>query len=149
MENSILDFIQNTFKDAQTINMEKVGQYLKHDNLKVPTSDDNNWQAFLKNKLNQKGLTLLFFKNLKFLIIFFKENQYLYLNKKEKSLIGCFEEFKQTLNDCFKSQAIKSQQPFSFIKQYNIHKFNSTQEFVTLKIDFLILYIFNVLVRTK
>ena len=35
MENSILDFIQNTFKDAQTINLEKIGQYLKHENLKV------------------------------------------------------------------------------------------------------------------
>lgn len=56
MENSILDFIQNTFKDAQTINMEKVGQYLKHDNLKVAINEDNNWQLFLKNKLNQKGL---------------------------------------------------------------------------------------------
>lgn len=61
MENSILDFIQNTFKDAQTINMEKVGQYLKHDNLKVPISEDNNWQFFLKNKLNQKGLIIVIF----------------------------------------------------------------------------------------
>ena len=33
MENSILDFIQSTFKDAQTINLEKVGQYLKNENL--------------------------------------------------------------------------------------------------------------------
>jgi len=38
MENSILDFIQNTFKDAQTINLEKIGQYLKHENLKVITT---------------------------------------------------------------------------------------------------------------
>lgn len=110
MENSILDFIQSTFKDAQTINMEKVGQYLKHDNLKAQINEENSWQSFLKTKLTHK------------------ENQYLYLNKREKSLIGCFEEFKQTLNDCFKSQAISSQQPFSFIKQYNIHKFNSTQD---------------------
>ncbi len=28
MENSILQFIQNTFKDAQAINLEKVNSYL-------------------------------------------------------------------------------------------------------------------------
>lgn len=55
MENSIIDFIQNTFKDAQTINLEKIGQYLKQDNLKIQLSEDNNWQTFLKTKLTQKG----------------------------------------------------------------------------------------------
>jgi hypothetical protein len=55
MENSIIDFIQNTFKDAQTINLEKIGQYLKQDNLKIQLSQDNNWQTFLKTKLTQKG----------------------------------------------------------------------------------------------
>ena len=59
MENSILDFIQNTFKDAQTINMEKVGQYLKHDNLKVPMNEENNWQTFLKTKLTPKGKIII------------------------------------------------------------------------------------------
>ncbi len=107
MENSILDFIQNTFKDAQTINLEKVGQYLKNENLRFHVSEENSWYSFLKNKLSAK------------------ESQCLHLNKKEKSLIGCFDEFKQSLNDCFKSQAISSKQPFIFIKQYNIHKFNS------------------------
>lgn len=110
MENSIVDFIQSTFKDAQTINLEKVGQYLKPDNLKVHVTEENSWQSFLKSKLNPK------------------DNQYLYLCKREKSLVGCFEEFKQSLNECFRCQAIKSDQPFSFIKQYNIHKFNSLQE---------------------
>ncbi len=56
------------------------------------------------------------------------ENQHLYLTKKEKSLVGCFNEFKQSLNDCFKCQAISNPQPFSFIKQYNIHKFNSLKD---------------------
>lgn len=110
MENSIVDFIQSTFKDAQTINLEKVGQYLKPDNLKVHVTEENNWQSFLKLKINPN------------------DNQYLYLSKREKSLIGCFEDFKQCLNECFKCQAIKSEQPFSFIKQYNIHKFNSVKE---------------------
>lgn len=55
MENSILDFIQNTFKDAQTINLEKVGQYLKNENLRVYTSDENNWQSFIRTKLAPKG----------------------------------------------------------------------------------------------
>lgn len=55
MENSILDFIQNTFKDAQTINLEKVGQYLKNENLRVYTSDENNWQSFIRSKLLPKG----------------------------------------------------------------------------------------------
>lgn len=107
MENSILDFIQNTFKDAQTINLEKVGQYLKAENLRVHISDQNNWQSFVRNKLAPK------------------ETEHLHLNKKEKSLIGCFDEFKQSLNDCFRCQAISTEQPFSIIKQYNIHKFNS------------------------
>lgn len=110
MENSILDFIQNTFKDAQTINLEKVGQYLKNENLRVYTSDENNWQSFIRTKLAPK------------------EAEHLHLNKKEKSLIGCFEDFKQSLNDCFRCQAISSKQPFSIIKQYNIHKFNSLQD---------------------
>jgi len=110
MENSILDFIQNTFKDAQTINLEKVGQYLKNENLRFHVSDENNWYSFLKSKLSDK------------------ENQSLHFNKKEKSLIGCFEDFKQTLNETFKSQALSSKQPFIFIKQYNIHKFNSTKD---------------------
>ena len=57
-ENSILDFIQNTFKDAQTINLEKVGQYLKPENLKVHLKQENDWQAFLKTKLTSKGLNL-------------------------------------------------------------------------------------------
>jgi hypothetical protein len=56
MENSILNFIQNTFKDAQAINLEKVGQYLNKENLKVLMSLDNNWQSFLKSKLTQNGL---------------------------------------------------------------------------------------------
>lgn len=114
METSILNFIQNTFKDAQTINLEKVGQYLKAENLRQTTTvnqnEENNWQSFLKSKLTAK------------------EAEYLYLNKKEKSLIGCFEDFKQSLNDCFKCQAINSQQPFTFIKQYNIHKFNNAKD---------------------
>lgn len=55
MENSIVDFIQSTFKDAQTINLEKVGQYLKPDNLKVHITEENSWQNFLKAKLNPKG----------------------------------------------------------------------------------------------
>lgn len=55
MENSILDFIQNTFKDAQTINLEKVGQYLKQEDLKVHLAGENNWQTFLKNKFTTKG----------------------------------------------------------------------------------------------
>lgn len=110
MENSILDFIQNKFKDAQTINLEKVGQYLKNENLRFHVSDENNWYSFLKSKLSDK------------------ENQSLHFNKKEKSLIGCFEDFKQTLNETFKSQALSSKQPFIFIKQYNIHKFNSTKD---------------------
>ena len=42
MENSIVDFIQSTFKDAQTINLEKVGQYLKPDNLKVHVTEENS-----------------------------------------------------------------------------------------------------------
>ena len=57
-----------------------------------------------------------------------KECEHLFLNKKEKSLIGCFDDFKQSLNDCFRCQAINSQQPFSIIKQYNIHKFSSLKE---------------------
>ena len=56
MENSILDFIQNTFKDAQTINLEKVGQYLKTENLRVHVSDENSWQSFIKTKLSSKGI---------------------------------------------------------------------------------------------
>jgi hypothetical protein len=64
MENSILDFIQNTFKDAQTINLEKVGQYLKQEDLKVHLAGENNWQTFLKHKFTTKGgyfeLCLLF-----------------------------------------------------------------------------------------
>jgi hypothetical protein len=55
MENSILDFIQSTFKDAQTINLEKVGQYLKNENLRVHISDENNWQQFVRTKLSPKG----------------------------------------------------------------------------------------------
>lgn len=55
MENSILDFIQNTFKDAQAINLEKVGQYLKSENLRFHIHDDNSWYTFLKNKLTSKG----------------------------------------------------------------------------------------------
>jgi hypothetical protein len=110
MENSILDFIQNTFKDAQTINLEKIGQYLKHENLKVLINDENSWQTFLKTKLTAN------------------ENSHLYLSKQEKSLVGCFNDFKQSLNDCFKCQAISNPQPFSFIKQYNIHKFNSLKD---------------------
>lgn len=137
MENSILDFIQNTFKDAQTINLEKVGQYLKHENLKVQINEENSWQSFLRTKLSPKGINSFFLNlltlNIQFHFNYFfpLENQSLFLNKKEKSLIGCFEEFKQSLKDCFKSQAISSQQPFSFIKQYNIHKFNSTKEYLT------------------
>lgn len=50
------------------------------------------------------------------------------MTKKEKSLVGCFNDFKQSLNDCFKCQAISNPQPFSFIKQYNIHKFNSLKD---------------------
>lgn len=110
MENSILDFIQNTFKDAQTINLEKVGQYLKQENLKVLASEENSWQQFLKNKLFQK------------------ENHFLFLNKKDKSLVGCFDEFKTCLNQCFRTQAIDSKQPFSIVRQYNIHKFNSAKD---------------------
>lgn len=63
-----------------------------------------------------------------FLQLLFAEAEHLHLNKKEKSLIGCFDDFKQSLNDCFRSQAINSEQPFSIIKQYNIHKFNSLQK---------------------
>lgn len=59
MENSILDFIQNTFKDAQTINLEKVGQYLKTENLRIQVSSDNNWQSFIKSKLTAKGRNFL------------------------------------------------------------------------------------------
>ena len=63
MENSILSFIQNTFKDAQTINLEKVGQYLKQENLRQqsaaatsePKASDNRWQEFLRAKLTPKG----------------------------------------------------------------------------------------------
>jgi len=110
MESSILDFIQNTFKDAQTINLEKVGQYLKTENLRVHVSDENNWQEFIRSKLSDK------------------ETENLHLNKREKSLIGCFDDFKQSLDDCFRSQAISSEQPFSILKQYNIHKFNSLEE---------------------
>ncbi len=55
MENSILDFIQNTFKDSQAINLEKVGQYLNKENLKVLMPLDNNWQSFLKSKLASNG----------------------------------------------------------------------------------------------
>jgi hypothetical protein len=111
MENSFLDFIQNTFKDAQTINMEKVGQYLKQEPLKVQLCEENSWQTFLKNKLTSK------------------ESQNLFCTKKEKSLVGCFEDFKTSLNDCFKNQALNTQTPFQFIKQYNIHKFNSLKEY--------------------
>lgn len=110
MESSILDFIQNTFKDAQTINLEKVGQYLKTENLRVHSSDENNWQTFIKTKLSPK------------------EIEHLHLNKREKSLIGCFDDFKQSLDDCFRCQAISNEQPFSIIKQYNIHKFNSLED---------------------
>jgi hypothetical protein len=55
MENLILDFINNTFKDDQTINLEKVGQYLKADNLKILVNEDNDWQNFVKQKLSSKG----------------------------------------------------------------------------------------------
>ena len=55
MENLILDFINNTFKDDQTINLEKVGQYLKADNLKILVNEDNDWQSFVKQKLSSKG----------------------------------------------------------------------------------------------
>jgi hypothetical protein len=55
MENSILDFIQNTFKDAQAINLEKVGQYLNKENLKVMMPVENSWQSFLKSKLAING----------------------------------------------------------------------------------------------
>lgn len=58
MENSVLDFIQNTFKDAQTINMEKVGQYLKPENLKVLVMNENSWHSFLKFKFSSKGKNL-------------------------------------------------------------------------------------------
>ena len=57
-----------------------------------------------------------------------QENEQLFCTKKERSLVGCFEDFKQSLNDCFRSQALACDQPFSFIKQYNIHKFNSLKE---------------------
>ena len=73
-------------------------------------NEDNSWQTFLKTKLSAT------------------ENQHLFLSKKEKSLVGCFNDFKQSLNDCFKCQAISNPQPFSFIKQYNIHKFNSLKD---------------------
>jgi anaphase-promoting complex subunit 4 len=111
MENSILDFIQNTFKDAQQINLEKVGQYLKQESIRTNPTDDNNWQTFIKEKLTTP-----------------KETEFLYLTKRDKSLIGCFDEFKQSLNACFHRQAINSTQPFSVIKQYNIHKFNTLKE---------------------
>ena len=52
----------------------------------------------------------------------------MFLNKKEKSLVGSFEEFKLSLNECFRCQAISSEQPFSMIRQYNIHKFGSFKE---------------------
>ena len=55
MENLILDFINNTFKNDQTINLEKVGQYLKPDNLRILVNEDNDWQNFLKNKFPLKG----------------------------------------------------------------------------------------------
>ena len=55
MENLILDFINNTFKDDQTINLEKVGQYLKQDNLKILVNEDNDWQAFVKRRLAARG----------------------------------------------------------------------------------------------
>ena len=61
MENSILDFIQNTFKDAQTINLEKVGQYLKQENLKTPLNEENSWQTFLKTKLTNKETSQNFY----------------------------------------------------------------------------------------
>lgn len=60
MENSILDFIQSTFKDAQTINLEKVGQYLKNENLRVHISDENNWQSFVRTKFSPKGMLHFF-----------------------------------------------------------------------------------------
>jgi hypothetical protein len=128
MENSILDFIQNTFKDAQTINMEKVGQYLKQENLKTQMSEENNWQQFLKTKMTTK------------------ENQQMFCTKKEKSLVGCFDDFKQSLNDCFKNQALSCQQPFTFIKQYNIHKFNSVKESVFGHVFFFRIFLFDKLV---
>jgi hypothetical protein len=55
MENLILNFINNTFKDDETINLEKVGQYLKSDDLRMFISEDNDWQAFVRNKLDPKG----------------------------------------------------------------------------------------------
>jgi hypothetical protein len=61
MENSILDFIQNTFKDAQSINLEKVGQYLKNDNLKTVSEEENSWQAFIKARLTQQGTIYFYF----------------------------------------------------------------------------------------
>jgi len=72
MENSILDFIQNTFKDAQTINLEKVGQYLKQEDLKVHLAGENNWQTFLRNKFTTKGelFFFIFYLFLLFQIIF-------------------------------------------------------------------------------
>ena len=70
MENSILDFIQSTFKDAQAINLEKVGQYLKVDNLKVLVPEENSWQSFLKSKLAQKGF--MFENHFFYRILYFK-----------------------------------------------------------------------------
>lgn len=55
MENLILDFINNTFKDDQTINLEKVGQYLKQENLRIQVTEDNDWQQFIKQNLSPKG----------------------------------------------------------------------------------------------
>jgi hypothetical protein len=55
MENSILNFINNTFKDDQTINLEKVGQYLKGDNLRILLNEDNEWQEFVCHNLEPKG----------------------------------------------------------------------------------------------
>jgi hypothetical protein len=59
MENSILTFINNTFKDDQTINLEKVGQYLKSENLRLLVNEDNEWQQFVRHNLDQKGKKIL------------------------------------------------------------------------------------------
>ena len=88
MENLILDFINNTFKDDQTINLEKVGQYLKHENLRISVTEVNDWQQFVKQKLPDKDL------------------QQFFPLKREQSLIGCFNDFKKTLNECFRCQAV-------------------------------------------
>jgi|688.fasta_scaffold1083623_1 hypothetical protein len=65
-------------------------------------------RILLNKNYHQKVRILILTQKEVFKINFFfiLENEELYSVGREKSLIGCFDVFKQSLNDCFKCQAV-------------------------------------------